>query len=914
VTEGEGKLNVERKDSSDDPVIRNEWKMTTAGIVKVWQDAGYEDDRFTMEDLPRYITARYSTDDGTTWVECGNLADLRTEKGLSVTVSDWGAGMWFINVQNLPAYIDGQEAIWSFVEKLPEDSPYETAYGDGGGIFDPEASLTYAGPTNTGIYNIHDVEMTFEGTKTMEGREMTAADIFTFEITQQGTDNKWTVQNDADGKILFPTFTYGLSDVGTYTYTVKEIGTGINGVTLDTTEYTVTLNVLVMDGQLTVQSIGDANPEALNFVNKYEAVSEITFTGTKTMDGREMTAADIFTFEIREVDASGTVLKTWNAQNDETGKIAYPTIRYEQDDVGTHNYIIHETSDDKNGVHVDETEYTVTVTVTDDGSGKLTVTASGDDYTKLDFVNIYKAQATIQFGGTKTLNGRDLADSEFSFELAEASVNYTGFTKNDADGSYVFAPIFYTQKDAGKTFTYTVKEENTADSDIIYDDTVYTVTVTVIDNGDGTLTLETGGDDYTRLDFENTVKAYSLTLKKTDKLDSDKGLKDAVYGLYAEDDPDCQGTPVYTITTGEDGTGKVENMEKGTYWLKEITAPEGYDVDPTPVKVTVPAEDGSADTNLKVDVADYPLGKVKVLKAWAGDTEDRRPASITVQLLKNGQPEGNPIQLTAENNWTAVVENLQMYDPALSEPTPYAYTWTETVPAGYTQTGNVTETDENGVEVTTLTNTHYNASGSIQFAGVKTLTGRALAADEFSFELKNEDGTVIETVKNASDGSFAFTAIQYTLDDVGEYIYTVNEAKGTDSEITYDETIYTIKVTVADNGDGTLKVTADIDETALNFVNAYEKYEADGEIQFSGTKTLTGRDLAADEFSFELKNEDGTVIETVKNAADGSFVFTAIQYTLDDVGEYIYTVNEAKGTDSEITYDETIYTIKVTVA
>ena len=208
----------------------------------------------------------------------------------------------------------------------------------------------------------------------------------------------------------------------------------------------------------------------------------------------------------------------------------------------------------------------------------------------------------------------------------------------------------------------------------------------------------------------------------------------------------------------------------------------------------------------------------------------------------------------------------------------------------------------------------YEADGEIQFSGTKTLTGRDLAADEFSFELKNEDGTVIETVKNAADGSFVFTAIQYTLDDVGEYIYTVNEAKGTDSEITYDETIYTIKVTVADNGDGTLKVTADIDETALNFVNAYEKYEADGEIQFSGTKTLTGRDLAAEEFSFELKNEDGTVIETVKNASDGSFTFTAIQYTLDDVGEYIYTVNEAKGTDSEITYDETIYTIKVTVA
>ncbi len=207
--------------------------------------------------------------------------------------------------------------------------------------------------------------------------------------------------------------------------------------------------------------------------------------------------------------------------------------------------------------------------------------------------------------------------------------------------------------------------------------------------------------------------------------------------------------------------------------------------------------------------------------------------------------------------------------------------------------------------------TEYTAEGEITFSGVKTLEGRELKADEFSFVLSDANGE-IETVTNAADGSFSFTDIEYALADVGVYTYTVKEVKGTDKEITYDTKVYEIKVTVADNGDGTLNVNADIDATALDFTNKYTEYTAEGEITFSGVKTLEGRELKADEFSFVLSDANGE-IETVKNAADGSISFSAIQYTLDDVGTHTYTVKEWAGDDKEITYDTKVYEITVTV-
>ena len=162
----------------------------------------------------------------------------------------------------------------------------------------------------------------------------------------------------------------------------------------------------------------------------------------------------------------------------------------------------------------------------------------------------------------------------------------------------------------------------------------------------------------------------------------------------------------------------------------------------------------------------------------------------------------------------------------------------------------------------------------------------------FSFELTGPDGTVIETVTNAADGSIEFSKIAYTLADAGQtYTYTVKETSTDGNGITVDTTTYTVTVEVTDNGDGTLTVTAPDNATALDFVNTYA---AEGESTFAGTKTIEGRKLTdADVFTFEIK-EGETVIATVNNDATGKIAYPTIKYTLADVGTHTYTITEVR--------------------
>ena len=200
----------------------------------------------------------------------------------------------------------------------------------------------------------------------------------------------------------------------------------------------------------------------------------------------------------------------------------------------------------------------------------------------------------------------------------------------------------------------------------------------------------------------------------------------------------------------------------------------------------------------------------------------------------------------------------------------------------------------------------YEAKGDITFKGTKELTGRALKEGEFTFELYDGEGNLIESVKNDADGKFSFTALEYihnaTKSDLGEHKYIVKEKKESLSGVTYDETEYAITVTVADNGDGTLSVTA-TGADAIAFVNPYE---AKGDITFKGTKELTGRKLEAGEFTFELYDENGTLLESVQNDADGKFSFKALEYihnaTQSDLGEHKYIVKEKKESLGGVTW------------
>ena len=191
----------------------------------------------------------------------------------------------------------------------------------------------------------------------------------------------------------------------------------------------------------------------------------------------------------------------------------------------------------------------------------------------------------------------------------------------------------------------------------------------------------------------------------------------------------------------------------------------------------------------------------------------------------------------------------------------------------------------------------------------KKLTGRELKADEFEFTLTDQDGNVKETVKNDKDGNVKFSELEF--DKAGTYTYKIAEKAGTATGIQYDTKTITATVTVVDNGKGVLEATVAYDGEKV-FENTYTPAGATS-VTLGAKKVLEGKDLEAGKYSFELKKEDGSVVETVKNAADGTVTFSPISYDESQVGTHKYTISEVAGSEAGITYDKTVQEVEVTV-
>ena len=258
----------------------------------------------------------------------------------------------------------------------------------------------------------------------------------------------------------------------------------------------------------------------------------------------------------------------------------------------------------------------------------------------------------------------------------------------------------------------------------------------------------------------------------------------------------------------------------------------------------------------------------------------------------------------------------------------YKYTITEIVPdpvlGGVTYDtheviATVTVTDDlNGKLVaavayegdTTFTNTYQPEPVTADVLKVsKMLVGRTLHEGEFSFELRDVEGNVLQTKVNAPGGEVLFDQIEYT--EPGEYLYTINEVKPEPAlgGVTYDEHVLNVKVVVVDNLDGTMTATITYDGAEV-FTNIYN---AKGDIQLVAAKTLSGRALKNGEFSFLLKDAQGAEMQTVTNTADGAVYFTPIEYTVP--GVHTYTINELVPETplGGVTYDEHVTTVTVTV-
>ena len=636
--------------------------------------------------------------------------------------------------------------------------------------------------------------------KVVEGRadKLPKADEFTFNLfsAENLKDPVATAKSKADGTITFENLQ--VKGAGTYHYIIKEdTSTAVAGVTFDTEAKEVTVAATFQSGVLTA-TVTSAEP---TFTNTYKATpAKETITAKKVLNGKEL-EADKYEFELKEKEGDKVVATAKNAAD---GTVAFKEIEYNE--AGDHTYTITEKAGSEKGVTYDTAKHEVKVKVTDNGAGQLVATVTGNNPT---FTNTYKAApAKIAIEAKKVLNGKELEIDEFEFELKEGD-KVVATAKNAAGGLIRFSEISYST--AG-VYNYTITEKVGNKLGVTYDKTEHPVTVEVKDNGSGqlvaTVTSETPVfvNDYKAEPAQATIKAKKV-------------LK-----------------------------GKALEADAYTFELKE-----GSDLVAT-AKNTV---SGEVVFNVTFSAAgDY----VYTITEKAGDdktiTYDQNAYEVIVTVADDGK-----------GRLVATVEDAD---------TERVFTNTYTAP------------------VPTAT------SATLEFT--KELTGRTLVDGEFQFELY-KDGQKIDTKTNQG-GKVTFNAINY--DAEGEYTYTVKEVNAGATGITYDtEKTAVVKVT-KDAATNALK--AAVEYPAGNvFKNSFKAPAVEATIE--ATKKLEGKELAADAYTFELK-EKGAVVATAKNTAEGKVAFVR---SFEEAGTYTYTLVEKVGTEEGIEYDKTEHTVTVTV-
>ena len=686
---------------------------------------------------------------------------------------------------------------------------------------------------------------------------------------------------------------------------------------------------------------------------------------TKVLEGRDWTDEDKFEFGLTSEDnapmpRSTTAFATKGHADISFGEIAY-------DKPGTYVYKV---SENHAGTTVDGIAYSknvaeFTVTVTPNAKGKLEASVkktSGE----VEFKNTYTANpaessVTDQITVTKVLTGHKLQDNEFSFELVEgegedASVVET--VKNDANGNVAFSAIKYTE--IGQHI-YTLREVKGNAGGIAYDKTVYTVVTTIADNGKGQLVAThklKGAEDVKKIEFKNSYTVTPKSSSVTDQITATKSLTGRKLAAGEFSFELVEGDKVVATGTNDAsgnitmGTVKYDKAGTHTYTLREVnggTTSKGIAYDGKTYTIVATITD-KGDGTLKAEhvLKDAKAAEFKNsynLTPTESSVTDQVKAtkSLTGRALAAGEfsfelVEGNSVVATGTNDANG---NITMSAVKYAEAGKHAYTLREakggTTSKGvsydakaYTVVTTVTDKGDGTLAVkhelkdaksaefkNSYTVTPEDSSVTDQVKATKSLTGRDLKAGEFRFELV-EGNNVVATGTNNADGKIVMDPVTYTA--AGEHTYTLREVKvDADNGITYSTAAYTIVTTVTDNGNGKLSVKHELQGAGTaEFKNSYTVTPKDSSVtdQIKATKSLTGRDLKAGEFSFELvegEGEDAKVVATGTNNAEGNITMNAVKY--DKPGKHTYTLREVKGgtTSKGITYSDAKYTIETTI-
>ena len=932
--------------------------------------------------------------------------------------------------------------------------------------------------TFTNTYNVTPVETSvtdqITANKVLTGRELAAGE-FSFELVE-GDEVVAKGTNAADGTIAMDKIAY--DKLGKHTYTLREAkgGTTSKGVTYSDAKYTIETTITDNgDGTLKAEHVLKGT-EPAEFKNTYSVTpldAELDFDLSKVISGRDWTDGDEFSFTITAPEGAplpdpATVTVSKKDAKDGIAAIKFGKIHYAAS--GTYKYEIRENAGSTVGMTYDAHVATAEVTVTEDSDGNLTANVTKKENGR--FTNTYRTELDYAAAGglklSKTLYGRPMTEGQFAFTVTPAdddSARALGLlpgannfeSPTTIEGTVGQIDILagheakFTQADAGKTFTYTVAEKNDGQPGYTYDDAVRTVTIAIADDTAGTLTATTtvsGGSEGTLVTEYKTgaaavesavvpfVNSYSATtntpggtaaqvvaaktLTGRPMVDGEfwfgiayqgelvgyENLKpnigghvsfDALHydtkmladlesaGLAHRTDKDGKlawtinytayedlfglpngvsattwsfGFKVIVVDNG-DGTltatvdyGGVEPLFENVYGAeavdaaltgtKKLQVAEGL----APADITgkftftVTADEAGAPMPERTTATNDAAGNVDFGKIHftledlnralgvADDATDKAEADEADEAEADEADETEAEEADADAN----ADEPEPAAPTAPRSHTFTYTVTETGSApGVTNDANATRkvsytvTDDGTGHLSvkregddgaafTFTNTYSvaptDSSVTDQVKTVKRLTGRDLAAGEFTFDLL-EDDVVVASGANDANGTVTLSPIRYEAP--GTHTYTLREAcpnaLGLYKGVTYDGTTYTVVATVSDNGDGTLTATHKLEGTteSAGFTNKYHAMPT--QVSIGAIKVLEGRELKKDEFSFKLVGEG--IESTVTNDADGKISFDKFEY--DEPGTHVYTISEVKGDEAGMTYDKSVFTATVNV-
>ena len=773
-------------------------------------------------------------------------------------------------------------------------------------------------PIFTNTYDPAPTSASIEGSKTLIGRDLKSGESFRFRL--EGA-NALTLDAIAAGKVVIPNAVAALEDLkdgvkapfafegisftaaGEYVFKVTEVNDGLPSIEYDETVYYVRINVVDNNGALAVASLTySGGVSSADFVNTYSASFDdapVTLTGTKELTGKSLLNGEFYFSVISYFNGTqlDEIFVTHSEDIDADSNGVYVgDIIFVKDATysaaGDYTYLISENipANKVEGTTYDETSFRYTVKVRDvDKVGKLTVTditleknegngwvavTSGDTAV---FNNVYEAEpdsATVPVIHKLVSGDRaeNLAAGEFEFKLSvNSAFPQDGITlpavtvaANEADGSVRFDSVTFT-----KPGEYSIKITEIIPDDadkvpgITYSTQEIIVNYHVTDNRIGNLIATRSS-----INGVSITNSYEAT-PGTAEFEFSKVLNGREWLTTDAFD--------FTITPDAD---TLTAIEEGLIELPNETVVNGV------VTKTIDTKDEKALVSAKVNkIGTYTFTVKENASNIKGITDDTTEYTVVITAT--------------DNTLEAVIDCAVTVDGEDAS----TFTFTNTYSA----------------ESVTL-------SGEAELTVEKSFTGRQenkwLDSDVFQFVLAPADaatdaavldqsvvlGETTVTV-NASKKTAHFGDI--TFNKVGEYHFKVTETKGNLAAVTYDDSVLNVYITVTDNNEGKLVATVKDTSDKLIFSNLYTVDPNGVEVQLNATKFLSGRDLVAGEFEFVLKDTDGNAIQNVKNDADGKIKFTALKYV--EAGTYTYTVAEVKGSLEDVIYDESVYTVTVTV-